>query len=826
MMKRIASFLSRVAVPLLLFGASIGIAYGFIYLVVLPALERRRERPFTISDILEEVPKEPALYVFVAALVGVYVAWRWWMLGRLRETLRDKAEGNGADGLEARDWNVAEGLRERALALRTRADLILGAGFALLCAGIYLVLFILPEIVATDAIRIERAQFNLRFGNRLECVVKGQCFVKVDQSVLDERDLPTLEQRHDDRKFDAKGVWQISILRFPTTDSEAGGTTTNWTLTPGDRIRDVALSANGMTGIVTGSRGSVLLTTNGGESWAPVYPAQFGDRATDIALSADGMSGIVASRRGPVFLTTDGGNSWSQPSIELSAGEWVIKAGFSADGTTGIVAGDEGSVFLTTDRGDSWSQPSVELNRTEWIVSVGFNADGTTGIVAGDEGSVFLTTDRGTSWTPVNLDLLGNTVTAVAFSADGSTGIVASRQGSVFVTTNGGNSWTPANVDLSEDDGVVNVALSANGSTGIVASDRGAVFVTTNGGNDWTLGKPDMIGQRSAMQAALSADGMTSVVAAISGYVATTVDGGNTWSPTNVELGTPRGEVSAAAQSADGKTGIFASTSGSVYMTIDGGSSWSLQTVELKRGEWVVAADFSKDGTTGIVAGDEGSVFVVTTTKEGTTWSLANMELDSRAGIRKLGFSTEGKVGVVEDDGVGVVEDGEIGVVEDSEGTTLVLKKYPHMEAWSEWSPVFVLRNLNHDPILGKSDLHQEIAAFVGGLTTSSTRGAKGVPGEGEGTISLLFGEINVVRGVTLAVVFFLVQILVRLSQYSLRLASFWDSRADAVLLARSFATGRAVKFDDLVVALAPDAYDFKPTPRSPFDWFRPRRES
>ena len=92
--------------------------------------------------------------------------------------------------------------------------------------------------------------------------------------------------------------------------------------------------------------------------------------------------------------------------------------------------------------------------------------------------------------------------------------------------------------------------------------------------------------------------------------------------------------------------------------------------------------------------------------------------------------------------------------------------------------------------------------------------------------MSRLLGEINVLRGVTLAVVFFLVQILVRLYQYSLRLAAFWDSRADALLLARSFASGRAVKFDDLVMALAPDAYDFKAPPKSPFDWVRARRGS
>ena len=124
-----------------MFGASIGIVFGFKIFVVDPTLERLKGPPYAISDILEEVPKEPALYVFVAALVGVCVVWRWLMFLNLRKNFRDKAKGNNEDGLAARDWSVAQGLRERALALRTRADLILCIALALLLAGIYFVLF-------------------------------------------------------------------------------------------------------------------------------------------------------------------------------------------------------------------------------------------------------------------------------------------------------------------------------------------------------------------------------------------------------------------------------------------------------------------------------------------------------------------------------------------------------------------------------------------------------------------------------------------------------------------------------------------------------------
>ena len=79
-------------------------------------------------------------------------------------------------------------------------------------------------------------------------------------------------------------------------------------------------------------------------------------------------------------------------------------------------------------------------------------------------------------------------------------------------------------------------------------------------------------------------------------------------------------------------------------------------------------------------------------------------------------------------------------------------------------------------------------------------------------------------RIATSTILFFLVQLWVRLYQYSLRLAAFWESRSDAILLHYTFAESKSKRFDDLVGALSPDAYDFKALPKPPFDWFRQRQ--
>ena len=98
----------------------------------------------TFTNLLERLPTEPTLYIVLSALLGVWLSGRWIQYDSLCKAFNDKEESEG--GLTKRDWWVVRGLRQRALALRTRADLILGGVFVLLFGGIYLVMFILPQI--------------------------------------------------------------------------------------------------------------------------------------------------------------------------------------------------------------------------------------------------------------------------------------------------------------------------------------------------------------------------------------------------------------------------------------------------------------------------------------------------------------------------------------------------------------------------------------------------------------------------------------------------------------------------------------------------------
>ncbi len=72
--------------------------------------------------------------------------------------------------------------------------------------------------------------------------------------------------------------------------------------------------------------------------------------------------------------------------------------------------------------------------------------------------------------------------------------------------------------------------------------------------------------------------------------------------------------------------------------------------------------------------------------------------------------------------------------------------------------------------------------------------------------------QTGVIRGATILLIAFLVQILVNLYRYNTRLASYYDARADAVLMTRFV----GLDFEKLVHLLSPDGFDFGRQPKSP----------
>ena len=448
-------------------------------------------------------------------------------------------------------------------------------------------------------------------------------------------------------------------------------------------------------------------------------------------------------------------NSTLELDAPLERGEGITAAAFSADGRIGVVAGDEGSVFLTTDGGESWGPLNLTLEGGEWIIAAALSADGRIGMVAGDKGSVFLTTDGGESWGPLNLTLEGGErIIAAALSAD--------TQIMIYHITSA--------VDLRVADG------------------------------DWeNFDVP--IGREWITAAALSADGRIWAVAGSEGSVFLTTDGRKSWRSLDLPLN-EREWITAATFSADGGIGVLVGDEGSVFRTADGGENWGSSRLQLKRTEWITAAALSADGRIGVLVGNESSVF--RTANGGESWEPTKLE-DSISPERVFALKREDNVLERKDD---VLSDVTF-VLEADDGVQYFLRSQEELNDWSDMSPTAIRDTMKDDAILRNSSVFQNIDDCLYGhrLVDAET-------GEDNEGGFVILDNLTVMRMVTLVSLLILVHILVRLHRYSVRLAAFWDARADAVLLAQSFARCKAETFDDLAAVFAPDAYDFKPAPR------------
>ena len=228
---------------------------------------------------------------------------------------------------------------------------------------------------------------------------------------------------------------------------------------------------------------------------------------------------------------------------------------------------------------------------------------------------------------------------------------------------------------------------------------------------------------------------------------------------------------------------------------------WAKLDVVLKAGERVGDEKSSADGKHIVIVGNEGTVWV--TADYGQSWKMTQGDNQGN----RLDFLVTTPPGNTNPVAVAVGTDN---------GEIYLLKTHPDMADWERWSLQEISDKIKENKLLRNSRIFEQVSDFLTNDIYSFNSTGDGKPriSTDNGFLGLDLSDLTVMRIVTLTVLFFLVQVLVRLYQYNLRLSAFWDSRGDAVYLAHSFAGKKSERFEDLVSALSPDEYDFKPAPK------------
>jgi hypothetical protein len=218
--------------------------------------------------------------------------------------------------------------------------------------------------------------------------------------------------------------------------------------------------------IAVGDSGTILRTTDSGETWVPlpVLTSQALRNISDFPVHAVGDSGTI-------LHTTDFGETWTLEESPTTVRLHSISDAFSIP----LIAGDSGVVLRKTPV-------------TPWeITNTGTTADmfgvpmfSIGNLVVGANGSILRSTDFGQNWSPQNSPVTTD-LRAVEFSANNDTHIYAvGDSGTIIASTSSGNAWTVQQSGTTRD--LRGMFFYLSDLDGWVVGDSGTILRTFDGG--------------------------------------------------------------------------------------------------------------------------------------------------------------------------------------------------------------------------------------------------------------------------------------------------------------------------------------------------------
>ncbi|MDY6971404.1 MAG: YCF48-related protein [Thermodesulfobacteriota bacterium] len=153
-------------------------------------------------------------------------------------------------------------------------------------------------------------------------------------------------------------------------------------------------------GLSFGESGTILLTKDGGSSWQitpiawaeilPIYLGTIPPTLYEVSF-VDGLHGWIVGDNGSVLSTSDSGNTWE--SLRIGLFPPLFSVCFKSR-LEGWAVGQNGDFLHTQDGGVNWDEIDLPIdNNLSKIHLVGSN-----GIVVGDRATVILSNDGGKTW--------------------------------------------------------------------------------------------------------------------------------------------------------------------------------------------------------------------------------------------------------------------------------------------------------------------------------------------------------------------------------------------------------------------------------------------
>ena len=182
--------------------------------------------------------------------------------------------------------------------------------------------------------------------------------------------------------------------------------------------------------LVVGQSAQVLTTSDGGATWDDEGNST--NNYNEIAFHGD--FGVIVGNKGTLRVTTNGGEKWRSRS---STSDLELTSVDIADDGTAVLVGANGTIVHTADTGRTWNAVYASVPISALRLSGVRFLTPQRGVIVGYGGIILETMDGGRNWTPQVSNTQIN-IEAVAF-ADSRVGNSAGWNATIMRTTSGGS---------------------------------------------------------------------------------------------------------------------------------------------------------------------------------------------------------------------------------------------------------------------------------------------------------------------------------------------------------------------------------------------------
>ncbi len=238
--------------------------------------------------------------------------------------------------------------------------------------------------------------------------------------------------------------------------------------------------------VAGGSKGHVVITTNGGASWTNIN-IPTGQTVTFVDF-IDAQNGFVFAGYGQWFKTSDGGTTW-QPILDWPNSG--IKGLTAWPDYNVMVTGWGGEQAMTTDAGWSWTYFDNHLTGSVDKLYAPAFYDADNGLIGGSNGELYRTTDGGQTWTSLNDTLVnpmykaGRAIYTIDY-LDANTVIAAGSKGYIMKSTDSGLTWNLVHND--EDNSIYTLKVISSKQV-LAGASSGQLYVSNAAVDSFSMPK-------------------------------------------------------------------------------------------------------------------------------------------------------------------------------------------------------------------------------------------------------------------------------------------------------------------------------------------------